>query len=286
MHGRIPRVRSGKLRQKAAVRVNAGRLPSQTIEEANMARKGGPALYELLSKSKGGPAPSGASPASRSFGSSGALDAGRASWIAWASVCLVAVVIAYLVGVSRGERLGREALRAERDEEMRLLDSARPAGARAATGPTGPAGTQQGAGLAPGPAGVPPEAAQASENRGGAERSPDGAESAGNPLPPLPVGVDPRQSGLSYFVIATVTEPSAIAMAQFCREKGLDAYVVPSNNGRFSEVIVLPGFPASERSGAAVKGLQERIRKVGVLYKNAGRNNPDFGDMYPRLHKP
>ena len=62
--------------------------------------------------------------------------------------------------------------------------------------------------------------------------------------------------------------------------------MVPSNNVRFSEVIVLPGFPASDRSSTAVKGLEARIRKVGTLYKNAARGNPDFGDMYHKLYKP
>ena len=247
-----------------------------------MARKGGPALYELLGNAKSAQA-SGAAP--RVVGGRPPFDAARAQWMAWLVVCVVAAVIAYLVGVSRGERLGRAALVVERDEEMRLLAEGRPA-------PGEPAERSQ---PRTPPSANPPETTPPAKDR--APASENRAKVDGNgisrgqalddaPLSPLQRGVDPRQAGLNYFVIATVAEPSSVAIAQFCRDKGLDAYVVPSNNSRFSEVVVLPGFPFSERSSAAVKGLEDRIRRVGVLYKSAARGNPDFGDMYHKLFKP
>jgi hypothetical protein len=248
---------------------------TKSIREAIMARKGGPALYELLSSPKNAGPSLGAPRTPAATGA--AFEGAQAKVLLWIAVGVVAVVIAYLVGVSRGERIGRAAGAGERDEEMRLLAGGRPSldaqetrGERAAT----------------------PEASARSVQTSENQARTDGNGIAGGqaledgPLPPLQKGVDPRQPGLNYFVLATVMEPNAVAIAQFCREKGLDAYVIPSDNRRFSEVIVLPGFPASERSGAAVKGLQERIRKVGVLYKNAARGNPDFGDMYHKLYKP
>jgi hypothetical protein len=207
--------------------------------------------------------------------------------IAWIAVGVVAVVIAYLVGVNRGERLGRAAYSEEREQERQLLDGGRPATAgsasrETASGDAVPSAT--GAGVER--QGV--ERQGASENRAQVDGNgiSRGQALEDGPLSPLQLGADPRQAGLNYFVIATVSPPSAIATAQFCRDKGLDAYVVPSNNVRFSEVIVLPGFPASDRSSTAVKGLEARIRKVGTLYKNAARGNPDFGDMYHKLYKP
>jgi len=234
-----------------------------------MARKGGPALYELLSNPKAAPLAGGAA---RPSAPTSAFSGSQTQVIAWIAVGVVAVVIAYLVGVNRGERLGRAAYSEEREQERQLLDGGRPATAGAASGGEGRGSEGQGA----------------SENRAQVDGNgiSRGQTLEDGPLPPLQMGADPRQAGLNYFVIATVSPPSAIATAQFCRDKGLDAYVVPSNNVRFSEVIVLPGFPATDRSSTAVKGLEARIRKVGTLYKNAARGNPDFGDMYHKLYKP
>lgn len=271
-----------------------------------MARKGGPALYELLTHSKrGSSAPTGAPPhrpagaGSAGLGAMGAggrrapFDPARSQWIAWALVCLVAVVVAYLVGVSRGERLGRTALSQEREEEQRLLAAERPAvrpAEQPVERPAPPAGATASPRVETQPI-APPAAPDSNVRVPSSENRPSGQVAAAMkwvsaPLPAAEQGVDPRQAGLNYFVIATVIEPSAAAIVQFCREKGLDAYAVAGNNGRFFEVVVLPGFPASERSSAAVKSLQDRIRNIGVLYANAGRNNPDFGDAYPKLYKP
>lgn len=249
-----------------------------------MARKGGPALYELLSSTKAAPLAGGAA---RPSAPAAAFSGSQTQLIAWIAVGVVAVVIAYLVGVNRGERLGRAAYSEEREQERQLLDGGRPATAgsasrETASGDAVPSAT--GAGVET--RGF--EKPGASENRAQVDGNgiSRGQALEDGPLSPLQLGADPRQAGLNYFVIATVSPPSAIATAQFCRDKGLDAYVVPSNNVRFSEVIVLPGFPASDRSSTAVKGLEARIRKVGTLYKNAARGNPDFGDMYHKLYKP
>jgi hypothetical protein len=221
-----------------------------------------------------------------------AFSGSQTQVIAWIAVGVVAVVIAYLVGVNRGERLGRAAYSEEREQERQLLNGGRPATAgsasrETASGDAVPSAT--GAGVER--QGVERQGVErqgASENRAQVDGNgiSRGQALEDGPLSPLQLGADPRQAGLNYFVIATVSPPSAIATAQFCRDKGLDAYVVPSNNVRFSEVIVLPGFPATDRSSTAVKGLEARIRKVGTLYKNAARGNPDFGDMYHKLYKP
>ena len=238
-----------------------------------MARKSGPALYELLGKSKGVGAPTG-SPVSKAPPRQAIFRSGEGQAIGLIAVALAAVVIAYFVGVSRGERLGRAALLAEREEETALAAGARPAGAGA------------GAGQAQVPAPLQP--IPESENRavGGENGFAPGELGEATPLPPLQGDADPRQQGLNYFVLATVAETNARTIAQYCRSQGLDAHVVKGNNSRFFEVIVLPGFPASERSGPVVKELEARIRRAGVRYKAESRQNPDFGDMYHKLHRP
>jgi hypothetical protein len=105
----------------------------------------------------------------------------------------------------------------------------------------------------------------------------------GSPLPPAQRGIDPRQAGLNYIVIASVLEANADKLVAFCRERGLDAWVVPDHNGRLREITVLPGIPSSEKKGAVAKALDERIRKVGQQWKAAARGNSDFEDRYMKL---
>jgi len=204
-----------------------------------------------------------------------------AKWLAWASVFVVALVAAYFVGVTRGERVGRAQAIAEREEELRLLSEGRPSAP-----PTAPlAATER----------QPDRSAQSA---GASENQASGAAGAlaqnglsepidpnFPPLPPAPAGLDPRQSGLNYFVIAAPPEGRADDIVRFCRERGLDAYAVVGDTARLREVVVLPGFPKSELSGPAATQLKKRIRAVGVLHKAAARGNPDFGDMYPKLYQ-
>ena len=245
-----------------------------------MARKSGPALYELLGKSKGVGAPTGAS-VSQAPPRQAIFRSGEGQAIGLIAVAIAAVIIAYFVGVSRGERLGRAALLAEREEESALAEGARPASGGAGQAQTPPSGPSSGGASAG-------EAARASENQRaeGGNGFRVGELGAPTPLPPLQGDVDPRQSGLNYFVLATVAETNARTIAEYCRSQGLDAHVVKGNNSRFFEVIVLPGFPAAERSGPVVKELEARIRRAGVRYKAESRQNPDFGDMYHKLHRP
>jgi hypothetical protein len=236
-----------------------------------MARKSGPALYELLGKSKGVGAPTGAS-VSKAPPRQAIFRSGEGQAIGLIAVALAAVVIAYFVGVSRGERVGRAAVVAEQEAE--LAGGARPAAV--------------GSGQAQPPSAAQVQPVSESENRlaGGGNGFPPAGLGAPTPLPPLEGDADPRLPGLNYFVLATVAETNARTIAEYCRSQGLDAHVVQGNNSRFFEVIVLPGFPATERSGPVVKELEARIRRAGVRYKAESRQNPDFGDMYHKLHRP
>lgn len=249
-----------------------------------MARRNGPELYELLTRAKDG-GREGVGSASRA-GAAGArpsgptFDRGQILGILWVAAVVVVGVGAYLAGVSRGERSGRAALAAERAEELRLLEEGRPAGSGGATGAGAPES--------------PPPVGQVSENAG-REPAPN-QPSPGISADGLSAGAsstdltaeqgterDPRVAGLNYFVIASgVLEERVPEILSFCRSKGLDAWVVPDQNGRLREITVLPGFEAGRRSAPEIKDLEAKIRRVGVLWKAAGRNNQDFAGAYPK----
>jgi hypothetical protein len=184
------------------------------------------------------------------------------------TVVLVAVVGGYLYGVSVGERMQREKLGQQRADEMDAAgnlpkidplaagrrpgslsgDSGRPAGQDGRTG-----GTDLG--------------------------TPSETPSSGD-LGPAPGG-DPRENGLNYFIVAHTATRNGEAMVTFCRKNGLDAHLVPDDNGELRLVIILPGFAGGERQSAEVKALERRIREVGRRWKDAARGNRDFGDAYP-----
>lgn len=107
----------------------------------------------------------------------------------------------------------------------------------------------------------------------------------GPALGPTPAGVDPRQAGLNYWVLANVLEANAPAIVQYCRDRGLDAWAVPDQNGRLREITVLPGIPKSELNGATASALKTRVRKIGAQLKAAGRVNDGFEGAYFKLFK-
>lgn len=237
-----------------------------------MARRGGPALYEILGKSRqvantpqgGATGPS--SPVSspdepRRRGGLGFDTRG----IGFFALLLGCVVVAYLVGVSRGERIGRQKLSDERAEEMRLIDSARPAPPQggSASSPSVGGGSENGVATA---------LAQPS--------APAGGLPAAQPLPPAEPG-DPRENGLNYFVLISTIPANAEKIALFFRERGLDARVVSDQNSRLREVIVLPGFPGTDRNSPMVQELRSRIRTVGAYWK-AANGGSDFSDTYAK----
>lgn len=236
-----------------------------------MARRGGPALYELLEKSKGS-TPSGAIP------SSARLDPKAVQSLVLAAVVLAAIVTAYLVGVSRGAVAERRQADAGGDASESLRGAPSSVGVVAG----GSVGGAQ-------PPSTPENRAPSSDiARAGAANGANVvapvSDASGGALGP-PQSGDPRQPGLSYFVLCSTLEPNALKVVDFCRSKGLDAYVVPDQNGRLREVTVLPGFEAGERSSPAIKELEERVRKVGVLWKASGPGNSDFGDRYIKTHR-
>ena len=230
-------------------------------------------------------APSVGMPSSASGGPGKRAKLPLPSWgLIGAAFAIVSLVLVYQLGVSQGSggRTGGDQLatdpattEATRAGSQSGLDLASGSGRRDPVAGTSAAAPQQ-----------PAKPSSASENRTApaSESVSSGAAEEGQALGPTPKGIDPRQSGLNYFVVASVLEANADKMVQFCRDRGLDAWVVPDHNGRLREITVLPGVPKSELDGARAKALKARILKVGLQWKAAGRGNADFSGCYPKLY--
>ena len=264
----------------SAPKSNAKPIPSvQTVVPINIPpRKQGSGM-QIGSKAAIARAAGGDAASARSSGSLGAGLDPRVMRIGGIAIVAVALLVGvYLLGVSRGTGSG-----AERGTDTSDGAASVSGAQQAAVTPTQQATDQParasrdaGQSTAPRQSAATPTASENPQRGAVAALDPD----LGPPLPPATKGVDPRQAGLQYCVIASVLEANADKLVQFCRERGLDAWVVPDHNGRLREITVLPGLPRSELKGPAATALDARIRKVGALWKAAGRGNSDFEDRY------
>ena len=78
---------------------------------------------------------------------------------------------------------------------------------------------------------------------------------------------DPRVAGLNYFVLIHTTMDNAATLAEFCRERGVEAYVVKAKNVSLYRVIALPGYARGERPSQRVRALEHRIEEVARQWK-------------------
>jgi len=91
---------------------------------------------------------------------------------------------------------------------------------------------------------------------------------AGHSSAEAPIQSDPRVKGVNYFVLIHTRLENAIRLARFCRDLGVDAYVVPAKNvSLYYMVIVLPGYARGERSAEPVRSLEQRIAEVVRKWK-------------------
>ncbi len=81
---------------------------------------------------------------------------------------------------------------------------------------------------------------------------------------------DPREGSLFYFVLAETRPDGAMRLAEFCRGEGLEAWVIPRDNGGLARVIVLPGLATASRIDPDVRDLDDRIGRIGRQWKSIG----------------
>jgi hypothetical protein len=173
---------------------------------------------------------------------------------------IVLIILAYLLGAQRG----RDAAEAEFDD--RLL-------AGGAAGVSDP--LVEGA---PG-GGAPSEFPLSGTNELRAPASPPDSADWG------PLESDPRSPGLYYFIIAETIPSGAHRLASFCRDHGLEAYVIESNNASRRRVIVLPGLPTNVRTHPDVRRLENEILRVGELWEAEARGHQDFHGAYMSIYE-
>lgn len=183
-----------------------------------------------------------------------------------AALMIVVVVTAYMVAFKRGQSTGKAELSQMVNDlsgsEPRVTNdpltdlNAPPSGARGALTDS-------------------PTARKSSAAASGLQIRPSSAWGA--------ITADPRKKGLNYFVVAETREPGAKKIAEFCRNNGLETYVIPGKNDGLRRVIVLPGFESGVRSSPEVKSLESRMQDVGDKWKKFERGNSDFRGAYPSL---
>jgi hypothetical protein len=95
---------------------------------------------------------------------------------------------------------------------------------------------------------------------------------------------DPREVGTNYYYLVYTDRPKAIEFADFCRENGLDAYVVQGDNPELRRVMVMPGFAAGQSSLPEFRQLRERIEQVITRWKLKTSNRETL-TYYPEKFK-
>lgn len=232
-----------------------------------MVRRGSPALYELMRKpGSGGDAGQGDGPpgaprrGSRGPGLPDSFEVSLGKAAAIAAACVLLIAIAYGIGVQRGRSIGRDPGATDAEPRTEV--------------PTPPPATKDGGG-----AGGAPAAGAAQPGTGTRKPGPGDRAATDNTA-------DPRVKGTRYFVLAHPSSERAAEMVEFCRENGLEAFLVPDDNALLRKIIVVPGYrDASEKNSPEIKALEAKIRSVGNKWKHSSRGNKDFSDAYPELHR-
>jgi hypothetical protein len=101
---------------------------------------------------------------------------------------------------------------------------------------------------------------------------------------PLPrdwddVRSDPRVTGLWYFILVTTNEAGAVRLAEYCRERGVEAYAVRASRSRLWQVVALPGFES--RTDAQATALRQQINRIGETWQRHERGATNLHDAYP-----
>lgn len=185
-----------------------------------------------------------------------------------AAATLAIVIVTYMFAFKRGQTVGKSEIQSQ------MISDLRGAEPRVTTDPL--------VDLNPAPGGANSSLANNSASR----------RSAGTVVGPQArsssawgaMTADPRKKGLNYFVVVETQETGAKRIAAFCRNNGLETYVIPGKNDRLRRVIVLPGFESGARSSPEVKSLEQKMQDVGDKWKKAERGNSDFRGAYPSLY--
>ncbi|MHC4789568.1 MAG: hypothetical protein ACYS8K_10255, partial [Planctomycetota bacterium] len=117
----------------------------------------------------------------------------------------------------------------------------------------------------------PPEHRPAAQRQTPPPQAPPVEPARAEPTPQVsgwgPILSDPREPGKNYFVLIHTQRGSALRLAQFSRDNGVEAYVIKANNLSLYKVVALPGYGRGERSADFVEALERRIEEVTRKWK-------------------
>ncbi len=99
-----------------------------------------------------------------------------------------------------------------------------------------------------------------------------------------PLVSDPRAANVIYYTLMQTTKEGSVQLATFCRQKGLETYVVSGNNTRLFRVVAFPG--STDRNSSSLKTVQSKIHAIGREWAETkeGRGS-DLTDAYLSITK-
>ncbi len=97
---------------------------------------------------------------------------------------------------------------------------------------------------------------------------------------------DVRVPDLNYFIVLYDGPEEAERAAAFLRTNGVDAAVIPANNGRFRYVVSLMGFASSEVGSGAYEAHRNELRRLGRIWKRDHNGTRDFSEVWPQKYTP
>lgn len=90
---------------------------------------------------------------------------------------------------------------------------------------------------------------------------------------------DPREQNHFYFTLMQTTKEGAMQLAAYCRQKGLETYVVSGNNTRLYRVVALPG--STDRNATSLRTVLTQIHAIGQEWaRTTTGNGSDLQDAY------
>jgi hypothetical protein len=188
-----------------------------------------------------------------------------------AAAVIMLIAVAYMLGHERGEQVARAVF------EQEILDATRMASSGS---------------VVRDPLAEPAETGETAAPGGGELEPTPPADDAATPADGArgwgPINSDPRQPGLNYRVLATTRLDGAGRLAAYCRENGLEAYVVGDDNSRLRQVIVLPGFerlPTPSSPNPLAERLVRTVERIGERWKAEHRGESDLKDAYWDLYE-
>lgn len=102
--------------------------------------------------------------------------------------------------------------------------------------------------------------------------APDGASTTSENTPR-------RERGLNYWIVASYPSDAARRLADFLESQGVASEVVPVDNAA-SQVWALPGFSRELLRSSEARSFEQRLRRLGRIWKNEHRGGDDLGSMY------